>query len=160
MYKIIPACLRGFLPGPARLEPVLKCCPFLSLFQPFVSRAPLPLWQNCCHSNLTCSDVFAILRGARGNAFKTKIITFKGTTRKFITKRYRRARKPSRISLRFLRRLENQSGMLKKFLFKRIRRFLYRSSQSCIAKLMLKRLESFIVHVINVIINTIQRYFI
>ena len=40
--------------------------------------------------------------------------------RKFITKRYRRAREPSRISLRFLRRLKNKSTMLKKFLFKRI----------------------------------------
>ena len=40
--------------------------------------------------------------------------------RKFITKRYRRAREPSRISLRFLRRLKNKSSMLKKFLFKRI----------------------------------------
>ena len=40
--------------------------------------------------------------------------------RKFITKRYRRAREPSRISLRFLRRLKNKSSVLKKFLFKRI----------------------------------------
>ena len=40
--------------------------------------------------------------------------------RKFITKRYRRAREPSRISLRFLRRLQNKSSVLKKFLFKRI----------------------------------------
>ena len=40
--------------------------------------------------------------------------------RRFITKRYRRAREPSRISLRFLRRLKNKSSMLKKFLFKRI----------------------------------------
>ena len=40
--------------------------------------------------------------------------------RKFITKRYRRAREPSRIALRFLRRLENKSSVLKKFLFKRI----------------------------------------
>ena len=40
--------------------------------------------------------------------------------RKFITKRYRRAREPSRISLRFLRRRKNKSSMLKKFLFKRI----------------------------------------
>ena len=39
---------------------------------------------------------------------------------KFITKRYRRAREPSRISLRFLRRLKNKSSVLKKFLFKRI----------------------------------------
>ena len=39
--------------------------------------------------------------------------------RKFITKRYRRAREPSRISLRFLRRLRNKSSVLK-FLFKRI----------------------------------------
>ena len=79
--------------------------------------------------------------------------------RKFITKRYRRAREPSRISLRFLRRLKNKSSVLKKFLFKSISSILiYRSPQSCIA--MLKRLESFIIHVINVIINTIQRYFI
>ena len=40
--------------------------------------------------------------------------------RKFITKRYRRAREPSRISVRFLRRLKNKSSVLKKFLFKRI----------------------------------------
>ena len=40
--------------------------------------------------------------------------------RKFITKRYRRAREPSRISLRFLRHLKNKSSVLKKFLFKRI----------------------------------------
>ena len=40
--------------------------------------------------------------------------------RKFITKRYRRAREPSRISLRFLRRLKNKSSVLKKLLFKRI----------------------------------------
>ena len=40
--------------------------------------------------------------------------------RKFITKCYRRAREPSRISLRFLRRLKNKSSVLKKFLFKRI----------------------------------------
>ena len=40
--------------------------------------------------------------------------------RKFITKRRRRAREPSRISLRFLRRLKNKSSVLKKFLFKRI----------------------------------------
>ena len=40
--------------------------------------------------------------------------------RKFITKRYRRAREPSRISLRFLRRLKNKNSVLKKFLFKRI----------------------------------------
>ena len=40
--------------------------------------------------------------------------------RKFITKRYRRAREPSRISLRCLRRLKNKSSVLKKFLFKRI----------------------------------------
>ena len=40
--------------------------------------------------------------------------------RKFIRKRYRRAREPSRISLRFLRRLKNKSSVLKKFLFKRI----------------------------------------
>ena len=42
--------------------------------------------------------------------------------RKFITKRYRRDREPSRISLRvrFLRRLKNKSSVLKKFLFKRI----------------------------------------
>ena len=39
---------------------------------------------------------------------------------KFIRKRYRCARKPSRISLRFLRRLKNKSSVLKKFLFKRI----------------------------------------
>ena len=78
--------------------------------------------------------------------------------RKFITKRYRRAREPSRISLRFLRRLKNKSSVLKSFSSKGFHRFLYRSPQRCIA--MLKRLESFIVHVINVIINTIQRYFI
>ena len=40
--------------------------------------------------------------------------------RKFVTKRNRRAREPSRISLRFLRRLKNKSSVLKKFLFKRI----------------------------------------
>ena len=40
--------------------------------------------------------------------------------RKFITKRHRRAREPSRISLRFLRRLKNKSSMLKKIVFKRI----------------------------------------
>ena len=79
--------------------------------------------------------------------------------RKFTTKRYRRAREPSRISLRFLRRLKNKSSVFKKsFSSKGFHRFLYRSPQSCIA--MLKRLESFIIHVINVIVNTIQRYFI
>ena len=40
--------------------------------------------------------------------------------RKFITKRYRCAREPSRISLRFLRSLKNKGSVLKKFLFKRI----------------------------------------
>ena len=40
--------------------------------------------------------------------------------RKFITKRYRRARELSRMSLQFLRRLKNKSSVLKKFLFKRI----------------------------------------
>ena len=40
--------------------------------------------------------------------------------RKFITRRYRPAREPSRISLRFLRRHKNKNSMLKKFLFKRI----------------------------------------
>ena len=54
--------------------------------------------------------------------FKTNIITYLGTTRKLITKRYRRAREPSRISLRFLRRLKNKSSMLKKSLFKRLKR--------------------------------------
>ena len=78
--------------------------------------------------------------------------------RKFITKRHRRAREPSRISLRFLRHLKNKSSMLRRLSSKGFRRFLYRSPQSCIA--MSKRLESFIIHVINVIINTIQRYFI
>ena len=39
---------------------------------------------------------------------------------KFITKRFRRAREPNRISLRFLRHLKNKSNMLKKFVFKRI----------------------------------------
>ena len=76
--------------------------------------------------------------------------------RKFITKRYRRAREPSRISLRFLRRLKNKSSVLKKFLFKRISSILI----PILIYTMLKRLESFIIHVINVIINTIQRYFI
>ena len=78
--------------------------------------------------------------------------------RKFITKRFRRAREPSRISLRFLRRLNNKSSMLKSFSSNGFRRFLFRSPQSCIATL--KRLESFIIHVINVIINMIQKYFI
>ena len=48
--------------------------------------------------------------------------------RKFITKRYTRAREPNRISLRFLRRLKNKSSVLKKFLFKRISSILIRKS--------------------------------
>ena len=37
-----------------RLEPVIKCCLFLSFFQRLVSRASLnPLWQNRCHSDFT-----------------------------------------------------------------------------------------------------------
>ena len=40
--------------------------------------------------------------------------------REFITKRCRRAREPSRISVPFLRRLKKKSSVLKKFLFKRI----------------------------------------
>ena len=128
----------------------------------FLTASPLYLLSK---NSLSCQATQAshFERSTRQwRAFETKITTFGGTTRKFVTKSYRRAREPSRISLRFLRRLENKSSMLKKFVFKRIRRFLYRSLQSCIAKLtlMLKRLESFIAHVINVIINTIQRYFI
>ena len=59
--------------------------------------------------------------------------------RKFI------AREPSRISLRFLRRLKNKSSMLKKIVFKRISSILIPKSSKL--HRYVKRLESFIIHV-------------
>ena len=43
-----------FITGASRrLEPVIKCCWFLSFFQCLVSRAPLSAEQNRCLSNFT-----------------------------------------------------------------------------------------------------------
>ena len=54
--------------------------------------------------------------------------------RKFIKKRYRRAREPSRISLRFVRCLKSKSRTLKKFLFKRISSILILKTTSLTVK--------------------------
>ena len=53
------------------------------------------------------------------------------------TRRSRRAREPSRITLLFLRGLNKKNSMLKKFVFIKIQRLRYRSLQSSIAMLII-----------------------